>query len=219
MPKPDKWIKRWSAFSRNSSDDYTVALARDGTWGCSCKGWIFQKERPRMDCKHILETKRDIERPPKPWPGVEAAMAILPPGPDREPPADLFLRALVEKAEAEYIEQGYMYSGHIGWREVDETCGTGWHLNLDGYLERAGCEGFALILPPKRRWHLICTLGLADKWQEKASYFYPRARDGEVCNVWWKLVQFRLCPRCRIWHREAEHDCRPEPWMTFLDNA
>lgn len=40
----------------SSGDIYNVGYRQDGTWGCSCKGWIFSK--PRADCKHIEAIKK-----------------------------------------------------------------------------------------------------------------------------------------------------------------
>lgn len=34
---------------------YVVSMRADGTWGCSCPGWIFHS--PRRDCKHIRAAK------------------------------------------------------------------------------------------------------------------------------------------------------------------
>ena len=36
---------------------YNVGQKTDGSWGCSCPRWIFSKEKPRPDCKHILRIK------------------------------------------------------------------------------------------------------------------------------------------------------------------
>lgn len=43
-----KWIKKWYVQGSNGNQ-YTVALATDGTWGCSCPHWKFR----RLECKHI----------------------------------------------------------------------------------------------------------------------------------------------------------------------
>jgi hypothetical protein len=48
-----KWVDQWHVTSRSSGKVYTVSLADDGTWGCSCPRWIFARE----DCKHIKEVK------------------------------------------------------------------------------------------------------------------------------------------------------------------
>lgn len=48
------WIKRIPVKSTSSEDVYTVAQKVDGTFGCSCKAWIFQRKKmPNGHCKHI----------------------------------------------------------------------------------------------------------------------------------------------------------------------
>lgn len=217
MPKPDKWVHRWPVVSESAygGETYNVALARDGTWGCSCKGWIFQKARPREDCKHILRVKREIEEPPLPWPGAWAALGQLPKPPDREPPDDLFLRALVEKAEREYIERGYMHAGSIGWREIEAVYGSDTPGDFGGYFVRQNCQAFSLELPPERRLFLLHEHNLLDAWQVNGSCFYYTAYHGEVFQVWRALTHWELCLKCRKW-TPGDHDCRPEPWMAYL---
>jgi hypothetical protein len=52
------WIARWEVESRSEPDKKrVVAMKVDGTWGCSCGGWIFNKQRPRADCWHIEQVK------------------------------------------------------------------------------------------------------------------------------------------------------------------
>ena len=43
-----KWIKQWTA-TGSGRNRYTVSLARDGTYSCSCPHWIYRRET----CKHI----------------------------------------------------------------------------------------------------------------------------------------------------------------------
>ena len=52
----DVWIKRWSVVG-TSGKNYTVALKNDGTYGCDCPSWKFQKKNlsgQRNPCQHIL---------------------------------------------------------------------------------------------------------------------------------------------------------------------
>ena len=50
-----KWIHRWGVLSSKSDKTYTVSLADDGTFGCSCLAWT----RRRIECRHIKEVKHD----------------------------------------------------------------------------------------------------------------------------------------------------------------
>ena len=50
------WLYRWDVKSSTTSDKYTVSMKANGTWGCSCKRWIFAKA-PKLDCKHITKVK------------------------------------------------------------------------------------------------------------------------------------------------------------------
>ena len=50
MPRRDKWVKRWQVPSSSEAGRYwTVAIDRDGNWGCSCPVWKFR----RQECHHI----------------------------------------------------------------------------------------------------------------------------------------------------------------------
>jgi hypothetical protein len=50
----DRWVKRWKVESHSTTGKfYTVALDRNGEYGCSCPVWKFR----RKQCKHIREVK------------------------------------------------------------------------------------------------------------------------------------------------------------------
>lgn len=53
----DKWVKRWNA------GKWTVAIDKDGLWGCSCPAWKFQRLpfAERIPCHHIVEIQRNGE--------------------------------------------------------------------------------------------------------------------------------------------------------------
>jgi hypothetical protein len=54
MAKSNQWVKRIKVQSTTTSEVYTVAQKTDGSFGCSCKAWIFQRKRlPNGHCKHI----------------------------------------------------------------------------------------------------------------------------------------------------------------------
>lgn len=45
--KNDRWQDRWIVESRTDPGvTYTVARDREGNFGCSCKGWIFNHKKP-----------------------------------------------------------------------------------------------------------------------------------------------------------------------------
>lgn len=47
-----KWLKKWKV-KGSKGNEYTVSLAADGSWGCSCPVWKFRRER----CKHIAQVQ------------------------------------------------------------------------------------------------------------------------------------------------------------------
>lgn len=50
----DPWLRRFAVPSATvSGRTYTVALHRQGHFGCSCSGWIYH----RAECKHIQAVK------------------------------------------------------------------------------------------------------------------------------------------------------------------
>lgn len=86
----DQWKNRWTCPSNSQDGNYTVSEKRDGTWGCSCKGWIFQHKRKEAlgldsDCDHIkrvkwhLRTLGDGQGDPaiKPWNTEDKVLARM----------------------------------------------------------------------------------------------------------------------------------------------
>lgn len=57
---PSVWVDRWEV-QGTSGKTYTVARKRDGSWGCSCPTWTFQKNKPRKDCQHILLKRMGLQ--------------------------------------------------------------------------------------------------------------------------------------------------------------
>lgn len=57
----DFWVNRYEV-KGTSGKTYTVAVNRDGGWGCSCLAWTTQKKinGPRKDCQHILSKKFEL---------------------------------------------------------------------------------------------------------------------------------------------------------------
>jgi len=54
------WLKRWKVPGSNGGE-WTVAIDKDGNWGCSCPVWKFQRLpfAERKQCHHILQVKMD----------------------------------------------------------------------------------------------------------------------------------------------------------------
>jgi len=50
--KKDRWIKRWQV-QGSAEKPYTVAIDKDGNYGCSCPHWKFR----RAECHHIKQVK------------------------------------------------------------------------------------------------------------------------------------------------------------------
>jgi hypothetical protein len=48
--KNDKWVKRWTVKGSNGKE-WTVAIDKDGNYGCSCPVWKFR----RQECHHITQ--------------------------------------------------------------------------------------------------------------------------------------------------------------------
>lgn len=47
-----KWIRKWKVPSNTDPEtEYVVSLGDDGTWGCSCRAWIYRRQR----CDHIQQ--------------------------------------------------------------------------------------------------------------------------------------------------------------------
>jgi hypothetical protein len=64
----DVWVQRITISSQSDPDTkYVVARKKDGTMGCSCPAWKFQRGT-RGDCKHILALLANIPE----W-GLKAA--------------------------------------------------------------------------------------------------------------------------------------------------
>jgi len=53
--KKDKWIKRWQIQGSNDKT-WTVAIDKDGNYGCSCPRWKFHRE----ECHHIKAVKMGL---------------------------------------------------------------------------------------------------------------------------------------------------------------
>jgi hypothetical protein len=64
------WPETWPVVG-TSGTEYTVGRKRDGTWGCDCPSWMFQKKDKwiydpvhhllvRHDCQHILQKKMEL---------------------------------------------------------------------------------------------------------------------------------------------------------------
>ena len=52
------WIRSWSVVG-TSKKTYKVSQRQDGTFGCECQTWMFQKA-PKEDCQHILKKKIEL---------------------------------------------------------------------------------------------------------------------------------------------------------------
>ena len=54
---PDKWAKRWKVPKSDGDGSWTVAIDKEGNYGCSCPAWKFQKLpfAERIACHHIIE--------------------------------------------------------------------------------------------------------------------------------------------------------------------
>jgi uncharacterized Zn finger protein len=56
----DVWVQRITISSTSDPDKtYVVARKVDGTMGCNCPAWKFQRGT-RGDCKHILALLREV---------------------------------------------------------------------------------------------------------------------------------------------------------------
>jgi len=51
--RKDKWVKRWKVPGSNGNGNWTVAVDKDGNYGCSCPRWKFKREL----CHHIQLVK------------------------------------------------------------------------------------------------------------------------------------------------------------------
>jgi hypothetical protein len=68
LPDNGQWRNRIQIRSETSSNLYVVAQRiSDGTWGCSCRGWIRHR-----NCKHLAAMKPLLEQ------AARQALAALP---------------------------------------------------------------------------------------------------------------------------------------------
>jgi len=51
---PMKWKEQWKVPSSSGKQHYTVSMAPDGTYACSCKAW----SQRRIKCRHIRSVMR-----------------------------------------------------------------------------------------------------------------------------------------------------------------
>lgn len=66
-----KWIEHWDVMG-TSGKTYRVSRAADGSMGCDCPAWIFQKKQnyirnpatgkiEKADCNHILKKRFELQ--------------------------------------------------------------------------------------------------------------------------------------------------------------
>ena len=48
-----RWIRKWKVPSSSGNDEHTVAIDKNGEYGCSCPVWKFR----RLECHHIQSVK------------------------------------------------------------------------------------------------------------------------------------------------------------------
>jgi len=51
----DRWVKRWKVPNSGGDGTWTVAIDKEGNYGCSCPAWKFQRLpfAERLPCHHI----------------------------------------------------------------------------------------------------------------------------------------------------------------------
>jgi hypothetical protein len=49
----DRWVKRWKVPRSDGQGFWTVAVDKNGVFGCSCPVWKFK----RVECHHIIRVK------------------------------------------------------------------------------------------------------------------------------------------------------------------
>lgn len=61
LPDNKQWTNRFEIRSETSSRLYTVAMNKaNGTWGCSCMGWIRYRH-----CKHLRRMQPLLDTVPR----------------------------------------------------------------------------------------------------------------------------------------------------------
>jgi len=53
-----KWVQIYEVPASKMGNFWTVAIDRDGNYGCSCPVWKFR----RLECKHIIQIKEKLKR-------------------------------------------------------------------------------------------------------------------------------------------------------------
>lgn len=94
------WVERWPV--EGTEDTWIVSRREDGTWGCSCPKWKFQKigeSGYREDCHHIRQVRART-------PEVDAAevlAAIAGGDPVRR----------YQLLSSAYLKAGFCLAGHV----------------------------------------------------------------------------------------------------------
>lgn len=92
------WINRWEVVSETTGEKYIVGQKLDGSWGCSCKRWIFSKT-PKPACKHIIKVQM-----------VEQPDTSYTPTIDRDIPREAIMIPAMRLKPEPVIEQPTMYA-------------------------------------------------------------------------------------------------------------
>lgn len=95
---------------------------------------------------------------------------------------------LYECMKENYINYGYMYGGCISYNEdiVNEMNVTTKEFNeliKNNLVQLRNCDSYAYELTKDERTKLILNNKLHKVWEEKAPYFYPNSKHGEVFHV------------------------------------
>ena len=117
----DKWIKRWKIPKSNGNGFWTIAIDKNGNYGCSCPVWIYR----RLECHHIIQVKRnggqEIELRPKP----KYVLAMVNKPIYKEETNELLI-PLIKIPDAEMMEATvcyYLFKHGYSWKEVKEIRG------------------------------------------------------------------------------------------------
>ena len=114
----ERWIKHWMVPRSSGEGDWTVAIDKNGVYGCSCPVWKFR----RLECHHIKQVKMgcypEAEQKPRPIPRLAMVAKPIFNGKTNE-----LLIPLIKIPAAQLIKATicyYLMKHGYSWTEVNE---------------------------------------------------------------------------------------------------
>ena len=117
----DRWIKRWKVPRSEGDGTWTVAIDKDGVYGCSCPVWKFR----RLECHHIKQVKMGCHPEEKQKARPEPRLAMVT-KPTYDPKKNVLLIPLIKIPDAQMMEATicyHLFKHGYSWKEIKEIRG------------------------------------------------------------------------------------------------